>query len=279
MKSLSAKCFAKLNLTLRILGREKSGFHKLCSIFYKIGPVDYLTITTGVVDNVKVKFERKKSVIEGRNILLKTLDKVRDRGAVFPFLNMELSKSVPPGTGVGAGSGDAGALIELLESKGVYARQIAAEVGSDVPFFCSPSKIALVRGRGEILKQIDGSLPLRSVVAIPEWRCITADMFRLVDKFFASRWPMDEAEAEKESKYVLDVLRSGKTFGLLPNDFCSVLLNMHAEYEELFECFRRQGAIAWGISGSGSAAFALWPKDCFRGFSHNFEWIDDIFIF
>ena len=49
----------------------------------------------------------------------------------------------------------------------------------------------------------------------------------------------------------------GKKVGLLPNDFLKVLMKKHPKYNELFRLFENAGAMAWGVTGSGSAAFAL----------------------
>lgn len=272
-------CPAKINLTLRITGREESGFHKLCSLFYKIGQVDNLTINPGMVDNVKVIFKRKKSIMKGQNILLKTLDKARSHGIEVPPLEMELYKNVPPGTGLGAGSGDAAALLGFLEGEGFPVMGFADEIGSDVPFLCGQYELALVEGRGEILTPLKGGLGLACTVVIPKWSCPTAEMFAAADLHFADGWPTDGNVAEEEIFRVLDCLRGGKKFGLLPNDFCPVLVARHPEYAELFDLFDCSGAIAWGVSGSGSSAFALWDKGSFLEFRNGFEWIEDVLIF
>lgn len=272
--------YAKLNLTLRVVGRLSSGFHELTSIFLKIGPVDYLTISRSVEDNVKVIFERIKSIIDGRNILLKTLDLVRDSGAQVPALDMIIEKNVPPGTGLGCGSGNAAALLRYLEAGGFSAYARAANVGADVPFFCGESSLALAEGIGEKLSFLDDTgLNLRAAVVVPRWRCLTPEMFRRLDAEFPDRWPTDAETARDEAREVLQKLRENSFCGLLPNDFCSVLMKEHREYENLFGDFARQGALAWGISGSGSAAFGLWNRETYGGFSTDFPWVEDVLIF
>ena len=53
---------------------------------------------------------------------------------------------------------------------------------------------------------------------------------------------------------------AGRKVGLLPNDFLKVLIKKYPKYLELFKIFERAGADAWGVSGSGSAAFAVLNK-------------------
>ncbi len=275
--------YAKLNLTLRVVGHRPNGFHELSTVFLKIGPVDYLTINKGMEDNVKVTFKRIKSIIQGRNILLKTLDRVRRYGIPVSPLEVIIEKSVPPGTGLGCGSGNAAALLNYLKEEsasGFQLHEIAASIGADVPFFCTSSRIALAEGIGEKIQSLDdGQLNLFAVIVIPHFRCNTSIMYGKLDAQYGGTWPKDAESAREESREILRKLGENLPCGLLPNDFCAVLLKEHPEYDELFEVFRARGAIAWGISGSGSAAFGLWKKSDFCGFSADFPWIEDVQIF
>jgi len=273
-------CWAKINLSLRIVGRLQSGYHDLCSVFFKIGPVDCLTINENVEDNVRVIFTRTKSAIQGRNILLKTLDRIRAAGIAIPPLNMRLEKRVPPGTGLGGGSGDAAALLAYLMSAGYPVERFAAEIGADVPFLLSPVPAALAQGAGEKLSPLQvPSTRWRVAVVIPAWRCMTADMFAKLDKCFCDGWKNTNGRARAEACHVFNRLVRGEFCGLLPNDFSDLLLREHGEYQTLFDDFYRSGAIAWGISGSGSSAFALWNKSGFCGFSTTLPWVEDVLVF
>ncbi len=275
--------YAKLNLTLRVVGRRKNGFHELSTVFLKIGPVDYLTITKGLEDNVKVIFKRIKSIIQDRNILLKTLDRVRASEVPVPPLEVIIEKSVPPGTGLGCGSGNAAALLNYLKESSVqkfHFQKIAASIGADVPFFCGASRLALAEGVGDKLRFLnDDRLNLCAVVVIPYFRCHTPEMYGKLDAEYNNVWPKNAESAREESCEILRKIGENLPCGLLPNDFCAVLLKDHPEYNELFESFRARGAIAWGISGSGSAAFGLWKKGNFGGFSTDIPWIEDVQIF
>ncbi len=273
------ECFAKINLTLRITGKLASEYHELCSLFYKTGPVDYLTINRSREDNVRVFFRGAPLSLEGRNILFKALDALRAENQSVPALSMILDKGVPPGTGLGAGSGDAAALLTWLENEGFSARRFAAEVGSDVSFLCGDAPLALARGRGERLSPVRHVPSLTVAVVIPDWRCRTPEMYREADLFYGSRWPLDPLDAEKEACATLRALNGGIARGLLPNDFAPVLLRRRPEYAALFEDFKRCGALAWGISGSGSSAFALWKTERYAGFDTRLPWVEDILIF
>ncbi len=267
-------CFGKLNLTLRLTGVLPSGYHELCSLFCKIGPIDTLTINTSLADNVRVIFNRAKSAPLGRNILFKAIEAARAERADVPFLDMTLEKNVPPGTGLGCGSGDAAALLSYLA-----AHDSAARVGADVPFLYSSSPLALAQGTGERITAVDGDLSaLEALVVIPEWRCQTPEMYQKVDRFYGGVWPVSASDALAESAAVLKNLSAGVFCGLLPNDFTPVLLEEYPLYRELFSVFELEGAVAWGISGSGSAAFALRLRNA-SPFTPDLPWIEDVLNF
>ena len=71
---------------------------------------------------------------------------------------------------------------------------------------------------------------------------------------------MAEMEAAEQCDSILASLASGEKIGILPNDFTRVLVKAHEEYKKYFSRFEDSGALAWGISGSGSAVFALYAR-------------------
>ncbi len=256
---------AKLNLTLRVTGRRGDGYHELRSLFYELPSIESLTIEPDYGHNVKDTIFVTGETIRGRNILEDVLATARKKMDVFP-LRIRLHKVVPPGSGLGAGSGNAAALISWLNTARDENEKLGGEeAGSDVPFFLKAGKWAFVGGRGERVEPLVEPMPrFFSVVVVPSWGMSTARAFSLLSAKYGSSFPMDEEDAEKERLLVLEKLKDNLTYGLLPNDFCTVLLKEHPEYEDLFGVFLENGSRGWGITGSGSAAFGLFSeKDAF----------------
>jgi len=109
----------------------------------------------------------------------------------------------------------------------------------------------------------------------------TGEAYSLLDTVCGGEYALSEKGAESEMDSLIAKLRDEKNVGLLPNDFAPVLLKSHPEYERLFDLFKGSGAFGWGITGSGSAAFALFSKnmnfsDSFREMS-GLKWIRKIF--
>lgn len=254
----------KLNLTLRITGRKENGLHELQSVFFRIeGPETLLVRTPSPAARDRIAVYN--CVIKNENIIDKALKLLRKANLARQPVEIELYKAIPPGTGLGAGSGNAAALVEWARRTfgGPKMFGFEKEIGADVPFLCSSIDIARVGGVGEKLDPIPGTFRFSGLVLIPAWRSDTGKAYLEIDRKAAGRW-MPEEKAIEESETVLSLLASGRKAGLLPNDFLGVLLERHNEYDEFFSLVEKAGALAWGLSGSGSAAFALFPHkaDC-----------------
>lgn len=250
----------KLNLTLRVTDKRLDGFHDIHSLFLQLPGAESLVIRTRPrtsKDLVRVY----NYPVKGQNIIFKTLCLLRSLGIELGPLEVDILKAVPPGTGLGAGSGNAAAFIGWVRNTfGVEVpRFLEAEVGSDVAFFCSGAGMGLVTKAGEAVECLDGTLPLSRMVFVPRWRSDTATAYRLLDED-AERVTLSEKEAAVECLSVMASLASGEKVGLLPNDFIPVLVRGNKAYREYFSRLEDSGALAWGISGSGSALFALYER-------------------
>src|SRR5437762_10550220 len=171
---------AKINLSLKILGRRSDGFHEIETLIAPITLCDQLEIGTSNSSN-GIRFScDDPSVPAGDNNLI-----VRAAKAFFaatklkPAVSIELNKRIPHGAGLGGGSSDAAstllALNELFETKLPRETlvEIAEPIGSDVPFFIFQSS-ALCKGRGELDRK---STRLNS-----SHRCISYAVFCLKKK-------------------------------------------------------------------------------------------------
>ena len=242
--------FAKLNLTLRVVNKRPDGYHNIVSTFLRIpsGDVIYISEASGRNDEVSANIE-----LTGENIVAKALRIARENGFKIPPLNVRIHKSIPPGSGLGAGSGNAAAVLLLFG-----AEKIASKVGADVPFLCTDLNMALVSGIGEHIEPLKEHEP-HGVIVIPSWQTETKKAYAELD---AIGFPVDTMLARVEMRDIYHANANvGKQVGMLPNDFAKVLIKDHPKYKEIFSIFEKSGAAsAWGITGSGSAAFAVLRK-------------------
>lgn len=188
-----ATAFPKLTLSLRVLGRRPDGFHDLEALVVSLGqPHDVLEAYAvpapgGVQLELGPSNTNDDIPSDHRNLAFVAAEKLMVRaGRSGHGVRLVLRKRIPAGAGLGGGSADAAAallavrrLLEMdIDDEGV--REVAAEVGSDVPF-CLRGGAAWMRGRGEIIEPIDLTRGLAFVVAIPPFRLATPDVYAAWD--------------------------------------------------------------------------------------------------
>lgn len=270
----------KINLSLRITGKRPDGFHNLKSVFFRLSPLETLTIRPQYDHNVRDIISLTGEPLHGRNILEDVLDEAR-KGMKIPPLHIDLRKTIPPGSGLGGGSGNGAALLSWIEDLYGERSLRPEDFGSDVPFLHGKALWAVVSGRGEKWRTLSGPPPSPGVViVIPEWTVSTAEAFSLLSKKYRGAFPLTDEEAEAEISSILKVLSERGRVGLLPNDFCPVLQEKHPQYGEIFNIFEGCKASGWGITGSGSGCFGMFYSDgdidSFYRKTRKLEWIKKI---
>ncbi len=281
----SVQSDAKINLTLRITGVLPSGYHSLVSLFLRLPSAELLTISTLEEDNVKDIVTTRNMQIEGENILEKALRVLRrEKMCLSPF-KIEVKKNLPPGTGLGGGSGNAAAFLSWVEKYyGIkISTGLASQIGADVPFLLSASSLALVQEIGDQCTLWPALPSFLVVTAIPKWRVATAEAYAGLDSFYEKQggFPLNTSECLDEIHGIYEKLAQKKRVGFLPNDFSPWLLKRHPEYEDFFRFSEEQKALAYGFSGSGSSVFALFdPVKLQVRLSRfeNFNWVEQILL-
>ena len=148
--------YAKVNLTLEVLGKREDGYHELASVF----------ATIDLRDNVRVAASHRLDVRVSPPIPASAHDELATRSVAAlasasgraAVAHIRIAKRIPLASGLGGGSSDAGAtlrgLARLWRLDGIDLCRVGAQVGSDVPFFASGAGFALVRGRGELVESL-----------------------------------------------------------------------------------------------------------------------------
>jgi 4-diphosphocytidyl-2-C-methyl-D-erythritol kinase len=147
---------AKINLSLRILGKRADGFHELETLMAPLTLADELTVDKA---GAGIEFTCSDTTLPAGddNLVVRAARAFLDAAQLNAGLKIHLEKRIPHGAGLGGGSSDAASMLlaldELFETKLGTPRlaEIAAGIGSDVPFFIHRSA-AMCRGRGEIVE-------------------------------------------------------------------------------------------------------------------------------
>jgi 4-diphosphocytidyl-2-C-methyl-D-erythritol kinase len=144
---------AKINLFLRILGREPGGYHQLETLFQRISLADEIVVRTDV-EGQSLECKGADVGPVDQNLAWRAALAFRVAASWPDTFAIELTKNIPAGSGLGGGSADAGAVLRALNAmapkrlpdEALFA--VARTLGADVPFLSStaPTAIGLVRG-------------------------------------------------------------------------------------------------------------------------------------
>jgi 4-diphosphocytidyl-2-C-methyl-D-erythritol kinase len=192
-----ATAFAKLTLSLRVLGRRADAFHDLEALTVPIGQPHDTLEAVAVPDPPGVSLDvvdREHGVPTGEeNLALRGAEALLlHAGRAGHGVQLTLRKRIPPARGLGGGSADAAAAMlavhRLLEvsASARELHELAAELGSDVPFFLAGGA-AWMRGRGEVIENAPLRMGIPMLVAIPPFPVATDDVYRAWDELGGPR--------------------------------------------------------------------------------------------
>jgi 4-diphosphocytidyl-2-C-methyl-D-erythritol kinase len=253
---------AKLNLALLVGPVRPDGFHEIASLMLPVTLADLVTVerTPGAGLDVACDVAPGADNLAAR--LVRELESRLDR--TFE-VRVAIDKRVPPGGGLGGGSSDAAATLLALErlfSLELSPRlryEVAAAVGSDVPFFLWTGA-QLAMGRGQVLKDVE--LPaLHLVIAMPDVGLSTAAVYRWRDEDAEVTLKEFAPRARLLASRVQTAATTADVAGLVVNDLEPSVVARTAEVGDLVERLREAGALAAAMTGSGAAVFGVFAGE------------------
>ena len=258
MTTLYEGAFAKLNLTLDVLGKREDGYHDLESVMQTISIRDDIEIDIGTGKPWKLLCSADNIPTDETNLAWKAAKVYCDALNKDPDgLEIRITKRIPSGAGMGGGSADAAAVLRALNRHygnplSIFAlAELGAQVGSDVPF-CTLCGTAMVTGHGERLRKLPNMPDCIFVVCKPDFSVSTPELYKKIDEVDIARRPDNRA---MESALVAGDL--GKVAENLCNVFDPVVTADHLELNYIKSIFNNYGAVGFQMTGSGSAVFAI----------------------
>lgn len=261
------KAFAKINLSLDVVGRRADGYHELVSVMQTISLCDTLRFEKKAGNGIS--FSANCDLPSNENNLIFRAAEAYFAAANTRFgLHVELDKKIPMKAGLGGGSADAAATLRALnELNGdLFSTdqlcEIGARIGADVPF-CVLGGTRLCRGIGEKMQEIPNALRPFVVVVMGTEGISTPQAFADIDRKCGVFKGASEAAQEKH-KAIADCLKNGKTHtvsGVIYNLFEEVVLPIRPRVAEIKRVLQDAGAFAAQMSGSGPAVFGLFEKE------------------
>ena len=258
MTTLYEGAFAKINLTLDVLGKRPDGYHDLKSVMQTISIRDDIEIDVDTGKPWKLICDKEGIPTDDRNLAWKAAEvfythtKQQTTG-----IEIRITKRIPSQAGLGGGSADAAAVLRALNKHygspfSVLAlAELGSLVGSDVPF-CTICGTAMVEGRGERLRKLPDMPGCIFVVCKPDFSSSTPELYRKLDETVIAKHPDNQLMESALLAGDLDRVAS-QVF----NVFDPVVTQEHLELNYIKSIFNSYGAIGYQMTGSGSAVYAI----------------------
>jgi 4-diphosphocytidyl-2-C-methyl-D-erythritol kinase len=245
--ALRVRAYAKINLSLRVLGVRQDGYHELRTILQSIALHDTLTVRNRR-GPFTLQCDDPDCPADRRNLVWRAAERVWEAsGRLGDMRDVEirLAKSIPLQAGLGGGSSDAAAALRVLASlwhlKNPPLSEIAASLGADVPYFLEGGTV-LGLDRGDVLYPLVDPPAAWITLVLPAFGVSTADAYAWWDA----------------------AGRNGG--GPEPgNDLQGPVVAHHPEIARIVGALQKAGASHAAMSGSGSAVFGLFDRQTAAG--------------
>jgi len=257
---------AKVNLFLRILARESSGFHQIETAFALLEMADELVVQRGGSGGgVTLEVDGPDLGPADENLAVRAARLVLDATGNRFGVTIKLTKRIPVRAGLGGGSSDGAAAlhaVNALAGNAVPRHELlhfGAQLGADVAFFAGGAALALAWGRGERQYRLPAPAAHPALVAVPPTQVSTPDAYAWWDE--QNRAPAARGPVVLDA----DALSTWGSIGRLGgNDFESVVFGKRPELRSLYERVAETGPIWVRLCGSGSAVAAVYKKEAER---------------
>jgi len=260
VKKFKIKSYCKINLTLNVLNKLRSGYHNIQSIvtFCNLHDEIYVRKIFGAKDKIHFSGKFKKGINKKENTIIKVLKLLREMNLLRQKrFEINIKKNIPHGSGLGGGSSNAASLLDFLNSKmhlnlnDKKINGIANQIGSDVPI-CLKKKNTIIQSKNKLLR-LRKNFKLNILIVYPNLVYLTKRVYDK-NKIFSSPRSYSELISKKEKK-LISFLKNEK------NDLEKAAKNLNPKIKILIDFIKNiNGCNFSRISGSGSACIGIFSN-------------------
>ena len=262
IRRATIQSLAKINLDLRVLSKRPDGFHELRTVFQTISLADTIDIEYEAARRTNISIDDPLAI--PGNLVVKAAQAVLDGLKIKARVHFRLKKAIPMGGGLGGGSSNAAAVLlalPVLIGRRLEAGKIAAELGSDVPFFLTGGAAAGI-GRGTEVFELPDLRADPILVVSPGLHVATAAAYQALGRSLTGS---DSSSKINEFQAFVRVLASRYSAGAASpfsaNDFEAVVFREFPQLQTIARKLSRFGTSGERpgvrMTGSGSAIFAI----------------------
>lgn len=262
MRKVQQTAYAKINLSLDIMGRREDGYHLVKMIMQTIDLSDELIFETEDVECPAMKITLTADSGEipcgEDNLIVKAVRCMEERYGIRKDLRITLKKRIPVAAGMAGGSTDAAAALRAVRDLFVpdvsdeELQKIGVTLGADIPY-CITGGTQLSEGIGEKLTVLPDAPQCGLVICKPSAGVSTGEIYSRYDKLSEVRHP--DVDAQIEAIKQGDLKKMADLCVNVLEEVTGVLYPQIGEIERFFE---QNGALVSKMSGSGPTVFAVY---------------------
>jgi len=254
----SLPSFAKINWTLRVLGKRSDGYHELGTVFQTVSLCDRIEFEASETLSLTCSDPRIPTTSD--NLILRAAESLRAATGVDKGARIHLDKRIPSPGGLGGGSSNAAvALLGLSRLWKVDTSrilpQIAAEIGADVPFFLWGGT-AIGTGRGDVIEPIDDISATTMLIVTPDIAVPTAEVFAR----YRAETLTETAQNHNLSVCRAEAERLKPATSELVNDLEGIVFEAFPEVARVKMALEEHGAVNAVLCGSGASVVGVFDK-------------------
>lgn len=253
---MKIRAYAKVNISLDVVGKREDGYHLLRMIMQNIDLYDEIIVEKQSRD-ITIECNKNYVPTDSRNLAYKAAVAFKERYNISEGVKIKIFKNIPVSAGLAGGSTDAAAVLKLMNKlfevnvPKEELMELGLKLGADIPY-CIQGGTALCEGVGEVITPLKSFKDKIIVLVKPSFGVSTKEVYKNFDMEKVKKHPETEAlikaMAEDDLRYVAYNMRN-----LLEN----VTLKKHKVLISLKEEMNKYGAINSMMSGSGPTVFAF----------------------
>jgi 4-diphosphocytidyl-2-C-methyl-D-erythritol kinase len=249
------KSFAKINLGLEVIGKREDGFHEVRTLLQAVDFYDVLEFRSASDDGISLEGDDPTLSWGEDNLIFRAALLLKKKFRVSKGVEIHVTKTIPPGKGLGGGSSNAAMTLYMLNKHwglGLEKKVLmdfGKELGADVPFFLEGG-LCLGTGRGDDIVPVPDLDSVFCLLVFPEFSISTASIY--------GQFQLSLTSHSKGSK-IIKFLDS-RELGSLENELEETVFRPHPQLKVIKNLFRDHGAELSLVSGTGSAVFGLFSE-------------------
>ncbi len=250
------KAYAKINLSLDVLGKREDGYHILKMIMQTIDLYDLLDIKRAS-KGINISCNKSYVPIDEKNLAYKAADLFMKTYYIHEGIDIHIKKCIPVAAGLAGGSTDAAAVLKVMRN--IYMpntsdediMKIGLQIGADVPY-CINGGTALCEGIGEKITKLNNFKNHVLIIVKPPFGVSTKEVYKNLDINRIKKHPDTELLLSSIENDDLNTLARN-----MKNVLENVTLNKHTILKNIKKEMINMGSIGTLMSGSGPTVFAF----------------------